>query len=109
MAGKATTLSSTMTSGASSSKISVRRGLTYFEPSIRACQVGAMNLPSCSIVGLRKTGDVSRMKSIQNWPGISGSAGGGPRCRMDAVISSSVDGERSLVAMGGSRRAAFLS
>ena len=31
------------------------------------------------MVGLRKTGAVSRMKSIQNWPGISGSAGGGPR------------------------------
>ena len=38
-----------------------------------------MNSPSCSIVGLRKTGAVSRMKSIQNWPGISGSSGGGPR------------------------------
>ena len=33
--------------------------------------VGAMNSPSCSIVGLRKTGAVSRMKSIQNWPGTS--------------------------------------
>ena len=52
MAGKATTLSSTMTSGASSSKISVSRGSTYFEPSMRACQVGAMNSPSCSRVGL---------------------------------------------------------
>ena len=30
------------------------------------------------MVGLRKTGDVSRMKSIQNWPGTSGSSGGGP-------------------------------
>ena len=38
-----------------------------------------MNSPSCSIVGLRKTGAVSRMKSIQNWPGTSGSTGGGPR------------------------------
>ena len=28
---------------------------------------------------MRKTGAVSRMKSIQNWPGTSGSAGGGPR------------------------------
>ena len=39
-----------------------------------------MNSPSCSIVVLRKTGAVSRMKSIQNWPGTSGSAsaGGGP-------------------------------
>ena len=31
------------------------------------------------MVGLRKTGAVSRMKSIQNWPGTSGLAGGGPR------------------------------
>ena len=51
-----------------------RRGSTYFAPSMSACQVGAMNSPSCSIVGLRKTGAVSRMKSIQNWPGTSGSA-----------------------------------
>ena len=43
-----------------------------------ACHVGAMNSPSCSRVDLRKTGAVSRMKSIQNWPGTSGSAGGGP-------------------------------
>ena len=28
-----------------------------------------MNSPSCSIVGLRNTGAVSRMKSFQNWPG----------------------------------------
>jgi hypothetical protein len=28
-----------------------------------------MNSPSWSIVGLRKTGAVSRMKSFQNWPG----------------------------------------
>ena len=59
--------------------ISARRGATYFAPSISAPKVGAMNSPSCSIVGLRKTGAVSRMKSIQNWPGTSGSAGGGPR------------------------------
>ncbi len=78
IAGNATTLSSTMTSGATSSKISASRGLTYFAPSMSACQVGAMNSPSCSTVGLRKTGAVSRMKSIQNWPGTSGSAGGGP-------------------------------
>ncbi len=36
-----------------------------------------MNSPSCSNVLLRKTGAVSRMKSFQNWPGSSGSAGGG--------------------------------
>src|SRR5829696_2667719 len=37
-----------------------------------------MNSPSCSIVGFRNTGAVSRMKSIQNWPGNSGSSGAGP-------------------------------
>src|SRR4051794_10235803 len=36
-----------------------------------------MKPASCSIVGSRKTGAVSRMKSFQNWPGSSGSAGGG--------------------------------
>ncbi len=78
IAGNETTLSSTMTSGATSSKISSSRESTYLAPSIRAWKVGAMNSPSWSIVGLRKTGAVSRMKSIQNWPGTSGSAGGGP-------------------------------
>ena len=38
-----------------------------------------MNSPSCSIVGLRNTGAVSRMKSFQNWPGTSGVSGGGAR------------------------------
>src|SRR3954451_24889609 len=42
-----------------------------------AWKVGAMNAPSCSTVGLRNTGAVSRMKSFQNWPGTSGSSGGG--------------------------------
>ncbi len=55
-----------------------RRGFTYIEPSISACQVGCMNSAICSSVDLRNTGAVSRMKSIQNWPGTSGSAGGGP-------------------------------
>ena len=92
MAGKPTTLSSTMRSGPSSSKISASRGVTYFEPSIRAWKVGAMNSPSCSMVGLRKTGAVSRMKSIQNWPGTSGSAGAGPRrmSRSSKPLASSV-------------------
>ncbi len=65
-------------SGSSSSKISRRRGSTYFAPSMSACHVGPMKPVSCSIVGFRKTGAVSRMKSIQNWPGTSGSVGGGP-------------------------------
>ena len=37
-----------------------------------------MNDSSCSIVGVRKTGAVSRMKSFQNWPGTSATSGGGP-------------------------------
>ena len=74
-AGKPTTLSSTITSGASSSMISVSRPSTYFAPSIRAGQVGAMNSSSWTAVGLRKTGAVSRMKSIQNWPGASSTVG----------------------------------
>src|SRR5579872_3560644 len=37
-----------------------------------------MNPSSCSRVERRNTGAVSRMKSFQNWPGTSGSAGGGP-------------------------------
>ena len=36
-----------------------------------------MNPSSCSIVGLRNTGAVSRMKSFQNWPGSSASSEGG--------------------------------
>jgi hypothetical protein len=37
-----------------------------------------MKSSSCSIVGLRKTGAVSRMKSFQNWPGASSTSGFGP-------------------------------
>ena len=36
-----------------------------------------MKPSSCSIVGLRKTGPVSRMKSFQNWPGSSSVSAGG--------------------------------
>ena len=36
-----------------------------------------MNSASCSVVDLRKTGAVSRMKSFQNWPGASSVSGGG--------------------------------
>ena len=78
-AGKPTTLSSTITSGPTSAKISRSRGSTYQAPSTSACHVGAMNVSSWSIVGFRNSGAVSRMKSFQNWPGTSGSAGGGPR------------------------------
>ena len=78
-AAKLTTLSSTITSGWTSSMISCSRSSTYFAPSTSAWKVGAMNSPSCSIVGLRNTGAVSRMKSFQNWPGSSSVSGGGPR------------------------------
>ena len=37
-----------------------------------------MNPASCSIVGVRKTGAVSRMKSFQNCPGASSTSGLGP-------------------------------
>ena len=57
--------------------ISVSRASTYLAPSISAWKVGAMNSPSWSIVGLRKTGAVSRMKSFQNCPGASSVSGGG--------------------------------
>src|SRR5262245_62827703 len=36
-----------------------------------------MNVSSCSIVGLRNSGAVSRTKSFQNWPGASSTSGGG--------------------------------
>ena len=54
------------------------RSSTYCAPSQSARNVGSMNSASCSIVGLRKTGAVSRMKSFQNWPGSSSASGGGP-------------------------------
>jgi hypothetical protein len=37
-----------------------------------------MNVPSCSIVGVRNSGAVSRMKSFQNCPGASSTSGLGP-------------------------------
>ena len=44
-----------------------------------------MKPSSCSIVGLRNTGAVSRMKSFQNWPGSSSASGGGPS-RISALL-----------------------
>jgi hypothetical protein len=38
-----------------------------------------MKPSSCSIVGLRNTGPVSRMKSFQNWPGSSSVSADGCR------------------------------
>ena len=57
-----------------------------------------MNSASCSIVGLRKTGAVSRMKSFQNCPGSSSTSGGGPSrmSRSSKPCASSDAGERLL-------------
>ena len=57
--------------------ISTSLSSTCFAPSTSAWKVGAMNSESCSIVGLRNTGEVSRMKSFQNWPGSSSASEGG--------------------------------
>ena len=97
IAGNEHTLSSTITAGASSSKISRRRASTNRAPSSSACQVGAMNSPSCSKVLLRNTGAVSRMKSFQNWPGSSGCSGAGARriSRSSKPLASSVPAKDS--------------
>ena len=57
-----------------------------------------MNSSSWTTVGLRKTGAVSRMKSIQNWPGASSTSGFGPSriSRSSKPLASSVPGERLL-------------
>ncbi len=58
-----------------------------------------MKPSSCSIVGLRKTGPVSRMKSFQNWPGSSSvSAGAWSRIsRSSKPFSSSVPANDSSI------------
>ena len=82
-AGKQLTLSSINTSGRWRSMISCSCGWQYLAPSINACHVGCTNVDSCSMVGLRNSGEVSRMKSIQNCPASSAEAaaasGGGAR------------------------------
>ena len=55
-----------MTSGFTRAMMSRSCGSQYIEPSMRACQVGLTKLSSCSTVGLRNSGEVSRMKSFQN-------------------------------------------
>ena len=67
-AGKATTLSSTITSGRVRAMISVSCGWQYLAPSISSSHTGLMNVLSCSIVGLRNSGAVLAMKSFQNCP-----------------------------------------
>ena len=80
-AGNALTLSSTITSGAARSMISRSCGSQYVAPLINDAQTGSMKLDSCSIVGLRNSGAVSVMKSVQNCPAAcsSSSSGGGAR------------------------------
>ena len=41
-------------------------GWQYFAPLISSTQTGLTQVSSCSIVGLRNSGAVSRMKSFQN-------------------------------------------
>ena len=68
-----------MTSGASSSKISVSRGSTYFAPSMRACQVGRDEL--AELLERRLAEDRRRVADEVD-PELArdlvGSAGGGP-------------------------------
>ena len=78
-AGKLLTLSSTMTSGSARSRIAWSCSWQYTAPSISEDQTGSMNVPSCSIVGLRNSGAVSATKSIQNWPASWSPSAGGER------------------------------
>ena len=95
-AGNATTLSSTMTSGRTRSRISRSCGSQYIAPSISACHVGCMKVASCSIVGLRNSGAVSRMKSFQNWPASPVSPSVRGRCQVDEVLLEAERGEPAL-------------
>ena len=60
-AGNVTTLSSTITSGLTRLMMSRNCGSQYIAPSMSACHVGLIKVSSCSIVGFRNSGDVSRM------------------------------------------------
>ena len=85
-AGKATTLSSTITSGRVRAMISVSCGWQYLAPSISSSHTGLMNVLSCSIVGLRNSGAVLAMKSFQNCPAS---------CVAVAASPASAGGDRS--------------
>ena len=67
-----------------------------------------MNSASCSTVGFRKTGAVSRMKSFQNWPGSSSTSGVGPS-RMPRLQQIDVSLEEAAYDLGASRFRAFRS
>jgi hypothetical protein len=65
-AGKPTTLSSTITSGAVRATISASWSWLYFAPAISSSQTGLIQVSSCSIVGLRNSAAVPAMNSFQN-------------------------------------------
>src|SRR5262249_51404759 len=67
-AGKPTTLSSTMTSGLVRSTIARSWSWQYLAPPMSSSQTGLIQVPSCSIVGLRNSGAVWATKSFQNCP-----------------------------------------
>src|SRR3954466_13921756 len=64
-AGNATTLSSTITSGRTRSMISSSCGWQNLAPSISSCQTGFTQVSSCSMVGLRNCGAVSRIEAAR--------------------------------------------
>src|SRR6266540_1429660 len=68
-AGKSTTLSSTITSGRTRSMIPTSCCWQYRAPLVSSSQTGLIQVSSCSMVGLRNSGAVSRTKSFQNCPG----------------------------------------
>ena len=74
--------------GPGAARISRSCGSQYRAPSTSACQVGWMNVSSCSRVGLRNSGAVSRMKSFQNRPAScsSGPSGRLGRGQVDQVL-----------------------
>ena len=92
-------------------------GSQYLAPSISACHVGCTNVDSCSIVGLRNSGAVSRMKSVQNWPAsgstpLGSGSGGGARStrssskpeRLELARPRALGGEHhTMPALGGAR------
>ena len=75
--GKLATQSCTIASGRNSAQISVSRSCEYSAPSTNSAQIGAVTVSSCSIVGRRNCGDVSRTNSAQPPPTASAPSGGG--------------------------------
>jgi predicted NBD/HSP70 family sugar kinase len=75
--GKLATQSCTIASGRRSDQISVSRSCEYSAPSTNSVQMGAVTVSSCSMVGRRNCGDVSRTNSAQPPPTVSSPSGGG--------------------------------